>query len=328
MASVQISELRAHVGHDRHPARLGRHDPVEREDRVRRPPRRLGLPPRRPVQEGSPRGVGRVRHADPGDQRGGDRGGAGGAALPGRRRAGGDRPRDPRRQPRLSRSRPRSTGPTSCSSTGTSGSAAGRQVAIARVRHEVEQAIRDFFYQRGFTLVDTPILTGAIGEEAGNLFATEYFDLGKAYLAQTGQLYVEAAAAALGQGLLLRPHVPRREVEDPPPPHRVLDGRAGGRLQRLRRQHAAAGGVRRPTSWRACSSGGARSSRSWSATPRRCERVQPPVPADLLHRRGREAQRQQGSDIEVGRRPRRRRRDAAGQGVRPAGLRLQLSEGR
>ncbi|HEY7479837.1 MAG TPA: asparagine--tRNA ligase [Gemmatimonadales bacterium] len=74
-----------------------------------------------------------------------------------------------------------------------------RQVAIARVRHEVEQAIRDYFYQEGFILVDTPILTGAIGEEAGNLFATDYFDLGKAYLAQTGQLYVEAAAAALGK---------------------------------------------------------------------------------------------------------------------------------
>jgi len=74
-----------------------------------------------------------------------------------------------------------------------------RQVAIARVRHEVVQSIRDFFYQRDFVLVDTPILTGAIGEEAGNLFSTDYFDLGKAYLAQTGQLYVEAAAAALGR---------------------------------------------------------------------------------------------------------------------------------
>ncbi len=74
-----------------------------------------------------------------------------------------------------------------------------RQVAIARVRHEVVAAIRDFFNGRGFTLVDTPILTGAIGEEAGNLFATDYFDLGKAYLAQTGQLYGEAAAAALGK---------------------------------------------------------------------------------------------------------------------------------
>ena len=74
-----------------------------------------------------------------------------------------------------------------------------RQVAIARVRHEVIQAVRDFFYERGFTLVDTPILTGSIGEHAGTLFATEYFDLGTAYLAQTGQLYVEAAAAALGK---------------------------------------------------------------------------------------------------------------------------------
>jgi asparaginyl-tRNA synthetase len=74
-----------------------------------------------------------------------------------------------------------------------------RQVAIARVRHEVIQAIRDFFHTQGFVLVDTPILTGSIGEHAGTLFSTEYFDLGKAYLAQTGQLYVEAAAAALGK---------------------------------------------------------------------------------------------------------------------------------
>ncbi|MGH7497884.1 MAG: asparagine--tRNA ligase, partial [Gemmatimonadales bacterium] len=74
-----------------------------------------------------------------------------------------------------------------------------RQTAIARIRNEVVQAIRDYFYREGFTLVDTPILTGAIGEEAGNLFSTDYFDLGKAYLAQTGQLYVEAAAAALGR---------------------------------------------------------------------------------------------------------------------------------
>jgi asparaginyl-tRNA synthetase len=74
-----------------------------------------------------------------------------------------------------------------------------RQVAIMRVRHEVIQAIRDFYYARDFVLVDTPILTGAIGESAGTLFETEYFDLGKAYLGQTGQLYLEAAAAALGR---------------------------------------------------------------------------------------------------------------------------------
>ncbi|HEX7023185.1 MAG TPA: asparagine--tRNA ligase [Gemmatimonadales bacterium] len=74
-----------------------------------------------------------------------------------------------------------------------------KQVAIAKVRHAVVQGIHDFFDRRGFTHVDTPILTGSIGEQAGELFATDYFDLGKAYLAQTGQLYGEAAAAALGK---------------------------------------------------------------------------------------------------------------------------------
>ncbi|HVE77251.1 MAG TPA: asparagine--tRNA ligase [Gemmatimonadaceae bacterium] len=73
-----------------------------------------------------------------------------------------------------------------------------RQRAIALVRHEIEQGIHDFFYDRGFVRVDTPILTAAIGERSG-LFSTEYFDEGNAYLAQTGQLYGEAAAAALGK---------------------------------------------------------------------------------------------------------------------------------
>jgi len=73
-----------------------------------------------------------------------------------------------------------------------------RQRAIAMIRSEVEQAIHDFFYERGFLRVDTPILTAAIGERAG-LFATEYFEEGNAYLAQTGQLYGEAAAAAFGK---------------------------------------------------------------------------------------------------------------------------------
>ena len=69
------------------------------------------------------------------------------------------------------------------------------QWAGLRVRTEVEQAIHDFFYQRGFVRIDSPILTGAIGEHAGTLFETDYFGE-KAYLAQTGQLYGEAAAAA------------------------------------------------------------------------------------------------------------------------------------
>lgn len=72
-----------------------------------------------------------------------------------------------------------------------------RQVAIMRVRHELEQAVHDFFYERDFIRCDTPILTAAIGERAG-LFSTDYFDEGTAYLAQTGQLYGEALAAALG----------------------------------------------------------------------------------------------------------------------------------
>src|SRR5207248_4436314 len=73
-----------------------------------------------------------------------------------------------------------------------------RQRAIFTVRNEIEQAIHDFFYERGFLRVDTPILTAAIGERSG-LFETEYFEEGQAYLAQTGQLYGEAAAAAFGK---------------------------------------------------------------------------------------------------------------------------------
>lgn len=68
-----------------------------------------------------------------------------------------------------------------------------RQYAIMHIRNEVIWAIREFYYNRGFVLIDSPILTGAIGEEAATLFATEYFKLGNAYLAQTGQLYLEAA---------------------------------------------------------------------------------------------------------------------------------------
>ena len=69
------------------------------------------------------------------------------------------------------------------------------QRAGLKVRAEVSQAIHDFFYNRGFTRIDTPILTGAIGEHAGSLFETGYFGE-TAYLAQTGQLYVEAACPA------------------------------------------------------------------------------------------------------------------------------------
>ena len=70
---------------------------------------------------------------------------------------------------------------------------------VLRIRDTVVRAIRDFLHERGFLLLDTPILTRAIGEEAGSLFETEYFDLGTASLAQTGQLYGEAGAMAFGR---------------------------------------------------------------------------------------------------------------------------------
>ena len=73
-----------------------------------------------------------------------------------------------------------------------------RQRSALRVRSEVEQGIRDFFYERDFTLIDSPILTPAACEGTSTLFETDYFG-DKAYLSQSGQLYLEPAAAALGK---------------------------------------------------------------------------------------------------------------------------------
>lgn len=74
-----------------------------------------------------------------------------------------------------------------------------RQHAIMRVRAAVMKAIRDFFDGNGFKLMDSPILTPNACEGTSTLFETEYFDLGKAYLSQSGQLYAEATALALGK---------------------------------------------------------------------------------------------------------------------------------
>lgn len=73
-----------------------------------------------------------------------------------------------------------------------------RQHAILRVRAEVCAAIRDFFDGRGFTLTDAPIFTPNACEGTSTLFETQYFD-DKAYLSQSGQLYMEATAAAFGK---------------------------------------------------------------------------------------------------------------------------------
>ena len=73
-----------------------------------------------------------------------------------------------------------------------------KQHAVLQVRAEVIRAIRDFFDGRGFRLMDTPILTPSACEGTTTLFETGYFDQ-KAYLAQSGQLYNEATAAAFGK---------------------------------------------------------------------------------------------------------------------------------
>jgi asparaginyl-tRNA synthetase len=76
---------------------------------------------------------------------------------------------------------------------------AERQTAILRVRHEIINAVRDFFNDQGFILADTPIFTPAACEGTTTLFPVEYFDDEKAYLTQSGQLYNEANAMALGK---------------------------------------------------------------------------------------------------------------------------------
>ena len=73
-----------------------------------------------------------------------------------------------------------------------------RQHAILKIRHEIIRACRDYFDDRGFTLIDTPIFTPNACEGTTTLFETDYFDQ-KAFLAQSGQLYSEATAAAFGK---------------------------------------------------------------------------------------------------------------------------------
>ncbi len=73
-----------------------------------------------------------------------------------------------------------------------------RQRAILAIRHEIIKACRDFFDERGFTLVDTPIFTPAACEGTTTLFEVGYFEE-KAYLTQSGQLYNEANAMAVGK---------------------------------------------------------------------------------------------------------------------------------
>jgi asparaginyl-tRNA synthetase len=103
---------------------------------------------------------------------------------------------------------------------------------VLRVRDGLILAIREFLHGQGFLCLDSPILTQAVGEEAGTLFETEYFDLGGMH--------------GVWKGVLLRAHVSGREVEDTASPDRVLDARTGDGLVRLGGQHRLAGAVGRP----------------------------------------------------------------------------------
>ena len=74
-----------------------------------------------------------------------------------------------------------------------------KQVCILTIRDIVVQSLREFFSRNRFTLMDSPILTKVIGEDTSGLFSTQYFDLGNAYLAQTGQMYLEASIFSHGR---------------------------------------------------------------------------------------------------------------------------------
>lgn len=74
-----------------------------------------------------------------------------------------------------------------------------KQVAVLKIRSEIIKAIRDFFDEQGFVLVDAPIFTPSACEGTTTLFEVNYFDREKAFLTQSGQLYMEAAAMALGR---------------------------------------------------------------------------------------------------------------------------------
>ncbi len=79
-----------------------------------------------------------------------------------------------------------------------------KQKAILNIRHRIIKSVRDFFDNHGFTLVDAPIFTPNACEGTTNLFETDYFDT-KAYLTQSGQLYMEAAAMAVGKAYCFGP---------------------------------------------------------------------------------------------------------------------------
>ena len=114
-----------------------------------------------------------------------------------------------------------------------------RQRAVLRVRSEVVPGDPRLLLRARLRPASTRRSSRpAACEGTSTLFETDYFG-DKAYLSQSGQLYLEPACAAFGKVYCFGPDLPRREVEDPAPPDRVLDGRARGGLPRLRRPPAS-----------------------------------------------------------------------------------------
>ena len=134
--------------------------------------------------------------------------------------------------------------------------------AVARVRNCVCRSIHEFFQEQGFLYVHPPIITASDCEGAGQMFRVTTLDLGKPPRNDKGEIdftkdfFGQAdlpdrqrparggdLRLRAGQGLHLRPDLPRRELQHLAPPGRVLDGRAGDGLLRPERQHGPGRGV-------------------------------------------------------------------------------------
>ena len=140
-----------------------------------------------------------------------------------------------------------------------------RQAAILRTRAEIMRAAQEYFDTHGFVRTDPPILTPAACEGTSTLFPVDYFG-DEAYLTQSGQLYIESTAMALGKVYSFGPTFRAEKVEDAAPPDRVLDDRAGGRVCRPRRHHGAGRRISQPH----CAAGAGESCRRSESDWPRC----------------------------------------------------------
>ena len=200
MTHVYIEQDRRARRPDRHHQGLAAQPAVERQDPLSRRPRRHRVSAGRHGQERRARGDVQGRRSPlAGKRRHRHRHGARGQARERRLRA------DRERRSRWCRRRvdypitPKEHGVDYLLDRRHLWIRAERQTAILRVRHEIIDAVRDFFNSQGFILADTPIFTPAACEGTTTLFPVQYFEDETAYLTQSGQLYNEANAMALGK---------------------------------------------------------------------------------------------------------------------------------